>query len=217
MPGFAFFDFDKTLIHKDSGELIAMRVGMRGLVHPWAGLRFLGNGLLYKLGRRDREQMQAIGYATYRGNRLDVLEQALDSLWEPCIEPSLSAGVIERLRAHQAQDEPVVVLTASPWFVAQPAVRALGVRQVIGTQMEVADGRLTGQPIRPLVQGAEKARIADSMCRQRGVALGDCWAYTDSIHDVELLDVVGHPVAVGPDDELREVATAKGWEILEHR
>ena len=101
--------------------------------------------------------------------------------------------------------------------MAQPAVRALGVKQVIGTQMEVAeDGRLTGEPIQPLVQGAEKARIAESMCRQRGVALGDCWAYTDSIHDVELLEAVGHAVAVGPDRELREVATAKGWEILEH-
>lgn len=213
--GIAFFDFDKTLTVKDSGELIALRVGVRGLVHPWAGLRFIGNGLLYKMGRVSRAAMQEIGYATYRGNPLDVLVRTLDVLWEPCIAPNLSRPVIDRLRGHQEREETVIVLTASPWYVAQPAVRALGADQVIGTQMEEEDGRLTGRPV-TIVEGAEKARIAERLCRQRNIALADCWAYTDSIADVELLEVVGHPVAVGPDPELRELAGSRGWEILEH-
>lgn len=216
MPGIAFFDFDKTLIRKDSGELVAVRVGLRGLVDPGAALRFLGNGLLYKLGRVDRETMQAVGYATYRGNSLEVLERTLDALWEPCIHPSLSAPVIARLRAHQSREEAVIVLTASPWFVAQPAVRALGVEAVAGTRMAEEDGRVTGEPVWPLMQGAEKARVAAEMCRERSVSLADCWAYSDSIHDVELLEAVGHPVAVGPDAELREAARSRGWEILKH-
>lgn len=213
--GIAFFDFDKTLTVKDSGELIALRVGVRGLVHPWAGLRFVGNGLLYKMGRVSRAAMQEIGYATYRGNALDVLVRTLDQLWEPCIAPSLSAPVMARLREHQDREHPVIVLTASAWYVAQPAVRALGADAVIGTQMEEEGSRLTGRPV-TIVEGAEKARIAEQVCGERGVSLDDCWAYTDSIADVELLEVVGHPVAVGPDRELRELAGSRGWEILEH-
>ncbi len=217
MTGLAFFDFDKTLLRKESGELIAVPVGLRGLVHPLAGLRFLGSGVLYKLGRVSRDDMQAVGYSTYRGGRLDRLIEVLDGLWEGWLEPGLSPTVLARLRSHQAQDHGTYVLTASPTYVAAAARRALGVDAVFGTRMEVDDrGRLTGVPVLPLMQGEEKARVVRAVAAQRGVGLDACWAYSDSMADVQMLQAVGHPVAVGPDPELRALAATHGWEILEH-
>jgi hypothetical protein len=40
-----------------------------------------------------------------------------------------------------------------------------------------------------------------------------CYAYTDSITDVPMLEAVGHPVAVNPDKDLRHVADEREWEI----
>ena len=39
--------------------------------------------------------------------------------------------------------------------------------------------------------------------------------YSDSINDLTLLEKVNFPVATNPDDRLREVATARGWPILD--
>lgn len=215
--GLAFFDFDKTLVRKESGELIAARVGLRGLVHPWAGAHFLGAGILYKLGRVSRDAMQAIGYSTYRGNRLEVLEEVLTELWEPCMVPGLSPAVLGRLRGHQEQGHGTWVLTASPTYVAAPAMQGLSLDGVFGTDMEVGpDGRLTGVPLLPLMQGARKAEIIQQVAEERGVDLADCWAYSDSIADREMLEVVGNPVAVDPCRELRELAEANGWEVIGH-
>lgn len=217
MSSLAFFDFDKTLLRKESGELIAVPIGLRGLVHPWAGLRFVGMGILYKMGRVSRDDMQLIGYSTYRGGRLEQLVDALDETWERWMEPGLSPAVHERLKAHQSAGDGTFVLTASPTFVAAPAQRALGIDKVFGTHMEVReDGRLTGAPLLPLMQGPEKARVVREVATARGVALADCWGYSDSMADIEMLDVVGHPVAVGPDPVLRDLALSRGWEILEH-
>jgi hypothetical protein len=40
------------------------------------------------------------------------------------------------------------------------------------------------------------------------------YAYSDSESDLPMLRIVGHPVAVNPDQELARVARKEGWEIL---
>ncbi|NMC34915.1 MAG: HAD-IB family hydrolase, partial [Veillonellaceae bacterium] len=41
------------------------------------------------------------------------------------------------------------------------------------------------------------------------------WAYSDSHNDLPLLGLVDHPVAVTPDDLLRQHALSRRWEILD--
>lgn len=213
----AFFDFDKTLLRKESGELIAVPVGIRGLVNPWAGAKFIGLGIGYKMGRVSRREMQYVGYGTYKGGRLEHLIQAIDAAWDRWMKPGLSPAVLARLREHQEHEHGTWVLTASPTYVAKPAQRALGLDGVVGTRMEVRDdGRLTGTPIEPIMEGPEKARVIREVAAARGVDLADCWGYSDSIADVAMLEVVGHPVAVDPDEQLAAIAADRGWEILFH-
>ena len=47
--------------------------------------------------------------------------------------------------------------------------------------------------------------------------LDGAWFYSDSHNDLPLLERVDHPVAVDPDDALREAATQRGWRILSLR
>jgi phosphoserine phosphatase len=44
------------------------------------------------------------------------------------------------------------------------------------------------------------------------VDLQKSYAYADSYADREILECVGHPVAVNPDRRLRKVAQSRGWE-----
>jgi phosphoserine phosphatase len=47
-----------------------------------------------------------------------------------------------------------------------------------------------------------------------GIDLAASYAYSDSESDLPMLRVVGNPVAVNPDAELRRVARDEGWEIM---
>lgn len=50
----------------------------------------------------------------------------------------------------------------------------------------------------------------------RGVAsteVGRSWFYSDSIHDLPLLQAVTDPVAVDPDPRLRAYALQRGWPL----
>ncbi len=213
----AFFDFDKTLLRIDSGRSIALPMFRRGLVRIGPAARFGVGGLLYMAGLKTRAAMQAVGYATYAGFRVEELVPLMHELWTEAMAPTLSGPVVERLRAHQAAGDRTVLLTASPTFVAHPARDALGFDAVDGTHMIVGDdGRLTGLPRLPLVEGEEKARRARVAAEAAGARPEDCVAYSDHIADLALLEWVGTPVAVGPDRKLAAVAAARGWEILRH-
>jgi len=48
-----------------------------------------------------------------------------------------------------------------------------------------------------------------------GIDLDGSYAYTDSFTDMPMLEVVGNPVAVNPEKELREAALENEWPILE--
>ena len=47
-----------------------------------------------------------------------------------------------------------------------------------------------------------------------GYDLHQCYAYSDSISDLPMLDSVGHPVAVNPDSRLNQIALERGWPIV---
>jgi hypothetical protein len=47
-----------------------------------------------------------------------------------------------------------------------------------------------------------------------GYDLAASYAYSDSVTDVPMLEVVGHAHAVNPDKELRRIAAEKGWPVL---
>jgi len=42
----------------------------------------------------------------------------------------------------------------------------------------------------------------------------DSYAYADSQTDLHLLEMVGHPVAVYPEEDLRHTADQRGWQIV---
>jgi phosphoserine phosphatase len=52
-----------------------------------------------------------------------------------------------------------------------------------------------------------------SLAQEEGIDLQASYAYSDSITDLPMLEVVGHPVVVNPDAELAAIAEERGWEM----
>jgi phosphoserine phosphatase len=79
--------------------------------------------------------------------------------------------------------------------------------------MVIADGRYTGD-VAFYAYGEAKAARMRELAAERGYRLTGCYAYSDSITDLPMLEAVGHPVAVNPDRALRRVAAGRGWPVL---
>jgi phosphoserine phosphatase len=118
--------------------------------------------------------------------------------------------VIARLKSHAAEGAQVYIASSVIEPIIEPFARRIGA-QTIGTPVEYADGkvRVAGELV------AQERKIEQVLSRL-GVDRLD-FAYGDTVQDVPLLEHADHPMAVYPDDALKAVALARGWEILGSR
>jgi HAD superfamily hydrolase (TIGR01490 family) len=214
--GIAFFDFDGTLLVRESGVICAIPSIKRGLLGAGIGSRLIGTYLLSKMGLRTRTDAQRVGFECYRGRSLDELRAIMHDLHEEHMQRFVSAPMRERVAAHRASGDHLVVLTASAFFFAEPLCAELGIDELVGTQVGFVDGVCDGTVAGTILDGAAKLEAASATASARGVALDQCAFYTDHVADLPLLEAVGRPVAVGPNASLRAIASERGWETIEH-
>ena len=117
------------------------------------------------------------------------------------------------LSEHRGAGQDVVIVSTSGEEVVAPIGALLGAHSVIASRMRIADGRYTGE-MECYAYGEEKAVQVRRLAAERGYSLPDCYAYSDSVTDLPLLQAVGHPRVVNPDRALRRVATIRQWPVL---
>ena len=139
----------------------------------------------------------------------EIVARHLDELIVPYVYDEARA----LLDAHRAAGEDVIIVSTSGLELVGPIGTLLGAALVIATQMEIAEGRYTGQ-MDFYAYGPAKAERVRELAAERGYRLADCSAYSDSITDLPMLEAVGHPHAVNPDRALRRLAQLRGWPVL---
>ena len=93
----------------------------------------------------------------------------------------------------------------------EPIAQELGIDRVVATEIEVVDGKLTGEITRYL-KGEQKAEAMRELVESQDYDLAASYAYSDSLTDVPMLSLVGHPVAVNPERGLKKHAAERGWD-----
>ncbi len=130
--------------------------------------------------------------------------------------PTQRSDAAGRLQRHQAQGHTVAIVSAMFVPCLKSIAEHFGVKDFVGTQLEVSDGRYTGRIVPPLISGAAKAQAVRQLLssRAREVDWASSYAYGDSFTDRDMLSLVGHPVAVYPDAKLHALAQARKWEVM---
>jgi len=129
---------------------------------------------------------------------------------------SIRPEVVARLKDHQKQGHRVILLTG----IFNPCLGLIGayldVTDLVGTGIEVVDDRYTRKILPPVVTGREKLTSLLKYCDAQNLEIewGLSCAYADSVCDHYVLEQVGHPVAVYPDENLSALAQEKGWEVI---
>jgi HAD superfamily hydrolase (TIGR01490 family) len=129
------------------------------------------------------------------------------------VTPLVFAEAADLIASHKLCGRDVVVVSASGEELVAPIARALGVTHAMATRMVVEDGKYTGE-IGFYCYGEGKVQAIRELAAREGYPLEHCYAYSDSITDLPMLEVVGHPSVVNPDRALRREATARGWPVL---
>ncbi|KRE95477.1 inhibition of morphological differentiation protein [Nocardioides sp. Soil774] len=215
-PTAAFFDLDKTIIAKSSTLAFSREFQAGGLISRRAMLRSAYAQFVFFTGGADHDQMdkmrQFMSQLCAGWDVATVREIVHDTLTN-IVEPLVYEEAVRLMDEHRAEGRDIVIVSASGAEVVEPIGQMLGADRVVATRMEIVEGKYTGN-IDYYAYAEEKARAIERLAETVGYDLAASYAYSDSITDVHMLEVVGHPFAVNPDRELRRIALAKEWPVL---
>jgi HAD superfamily hydrolase (TIGR01490 family) len=214
----AFFDLDKTIIAKSSVLAFGRPFYREGLLSRRSIVKSLYAQVVFMLVGADAEKMEKLRVAMSamtRGWNRDHVASIVRETLNDVIEPIIFAEALELFDEHHAAGRNVVIVSSAPLEVVEPLAEFLGADEAIGTRAEVDDdGNYTGE-LEFYAYGAHKADAIRQHAARAHVNLSMSYAYSDSITDLPMLELVGHPVAVNPDRELARAAREREWEVRE--
>lgn len=213
----ALFDIDGTLIARNSAPLYMQHLRRTGQARRRDVAWTFYYVCRYKLGLLDLERALAVSMSWIRGRIETVVRSDTREWYQRVIRPYVYPAMAATVEAHRRAGHVPALLTSATRYLAEPLAADLGIEHVLVTQLVVADGRFTGEAVRPVCYGAGKTYWAERFARARGIDLGRSYFYTDSITDLPVLERVGEPRVVNPDPRLRREAARRGWPVLQFR
>ena len=212
----AFFDLDKTIISRSSTLAFGASFYRHGLITRSQAFRSAFGQLIFRLGGADHQKMERIKAevgAVCRGWPADRVSDIVARHLDQIILPHVYAEAQQLITGHRENGQDVIIVSTSGQEVVAPIGVLLGASEVIATRMAVADGCYTGE-MEFWAYGEAKASRVRELASQRGYQLAGCYAYSDSVTDLPLLEAVGRPHAVNPDRALRRIARDRHWPVL---
>ncbi|WP_183096038.1 HAD family hydrolase [Nocardioides stalactiti] len=215
-PEAAFFDLDKTIIAKSSALAFSKPFQAGGLISRRAVLRSAYAQFVFLVGGADHDQMEKMRLFMSQlvaGWDVATVKEIVAETLHNIVDPIVYDEAVQLIEEHHAAGRDVVIVSSSGTDVVEPIGAMLGADRVVGTKLEIVDGKYTGE-IDYYAYAEEKAHAIRALAEERGYRLDACYAYSDSSTDIPMLEAVGHPFAVNPDKELRRAAAVNGWPIL---
>lgn len=212
----AFFDLDKTVIAKSSTLTFSKSFYQGGLINRRAVLRTAYAQFVFLAGGADHEQMERMREylsALCRGWNVQQVKEIVAETLHDLIDPIIYDEAASLIEEHHTAGRDVVIVSTSGAEVVEPVGELLGADRVVATRMVVEDGVFTGE-VEYYAYGPTKAEAIAELAESEGYDLSRCYAYSDSVTDLPMLEAVGHPHAVNPDRALRREAAARGWPVL---
>ncbi len=213
----AVFDLDNTLLAGDSDYLWGRFLVDQGLVdaehYERENRRFYA---AYVAGTLDIHAFAEFSLKPLTQHPPSTLHQWREAFVRTVIKPIIAPRAGGLLTQHRMRGDTILITTATNAFITGPIAELLGVENLIATQPEMIDGRYTGRLSgTPNFQDGKVANLSAWLERHPPVSHISC--YSDSHNDLPLLEMADAPVAVDPDEKLKQLAERRQWPVISLR
>jgi HAD superfamily phosphoserine phosphatase-like hydrolase len=120
------------------------------------------------------------------------------------------------IHKHYDNNDTLLLASATNKVLVDRIAERLEFKNVVATLPEVIDNKFTGNIIEPAALGTGKLiKVREWMALNGFNDFQDTTFYSDSINDLALLKEVENPIAVNPDNTLRQESLNRSWEIID--
>ena len=211
----AIFDFDGTIISGYSATAFLKDQIARGEISPADLVQLTQAATRFGLGSLGFSALMTV-HAQYLAGRSESEYIAnSERLFRRAIAKLIYPEARQLIEAHRAAGHSIAIISSATPYQVMPAAKDLEIEDVYATDLEVVDGQFTGGVIKPTCFGVGKVDAAERFAEKRDSSLENCFFYSDSTDDIELLEAASRPVVLNGSRELRVIARDKGWSIAD--
>ena len=214
----AIFDIDNTLIAGDSdllwGEFLCERNYVDSNVYKAEHEKYYKDYLSGKLDINNflKFQLKVLGE-----NDLNLLKKWRKDFFEEKIRPVILPKAYQLIDKHRNQNHDLLIITATNRFIVEPIASEFKIENIIACEPEIYNEQFTGKFTGTPSYAEGKVERFNDWLKTIGHRLEESWFYSDSHNDIPLMKEVNHPVAVDPDESLKNEAIKIGWPIISLR
>lgn len=217
----AIFDFDGTIYAEETFTLLMKHLKehptyhssykrfYRAIVPP-----YIANKLkLYPDNKMKKRSMQ-LYLEAFNG----LTKQEMDIYFgeiKATMQQDFNAKVLERLKRHQEENIHILLVSGAYTQFLERVTDGLVFNQIIGTDIFYKDDKVYTKNAINHVNGQQKTLKVHEALVGHQIDWENSYAYGDSFSDMPVLELVGNPVAVRPEEKLRSLANARGWEVMD--
>jgi HAD superfamily hydrolase (TIGR01490 family) len=217
LPAAAFYDLEGTLVSTNLvhtlGFYARRQQGILRSVRKSAAT-LLSIPLFAATDAYSRMVFNDMFFRRYTGETEDRLRFLAEDLFEEVLKPAVFPGAYELIEKSRGLGLRQVVVTGALDISVERLMRHLGVDDFVANRLEFVNGVATGRLLPPVLASATKASWIRTYAEREGLNLSESYGYSDSMSDLPMLSIVGHPAAVNPDMRLRQTALHHDWPIL---
>lgn len=210
----ALFDLDDTLFDGDTEAEWVKYMDHRGFIQDfdfYSKMEAFENN--YREGRLDVDEYSEFLLSPIIGKSLKELEDHIEDFTSDIVTRFSDELSQELLDKHK--NDTKVLTSGSLSFLVHKIGTKLGIDNCFGTDPEYLEGKFTGRVEGKPNFSQEKVRRVNKWMGSK--KFDQIFSYSDSIHDLPLLEFADFPMAISPDKELRRVAKEREWLIDDRR
>lgn len=216
----AIFDFDGTLYSKETFKVMMehlknhpihskrYRQFYRAIMPPYIGS---------KLKLVSVKKMRESSVQAYLAALESFTQTELESYFREIADKmhgDFNPNVVERLKRHVHNEDYVMLVSGAFTPLLHAVTEKLPIGTIIGTDIPYQADILDHRAKISHIQGPLKTEKIHEALAGQDIDWANSFAYGDSLSDLPVLELVGHPVAVKPEPRLLTVAKERKWEIL---
>ena len=170
----------------------------------------------YYQGNLNYDEWAEFALTTIKGKKSEEIEDILSKFLCEIIEPMINIYALKLLHDHAHNNDIMLLASATNSVIVEPIAKRLGFKNIVSTEVEIIDEIYTGKVLGiPALSEGKLIKVKEWMLQNSIESFDNTSFYSDSINDLPLLAAVSKPVAVNPDDMLREECRKRSWEIID--